>query len=222
MPTVEPIPTGALLIDCDTKLSLAMCKAIASAVDARGRPLGIRGVIRYLSLGSPSRQDLDATETTDIHAAGLSLMAVQHVRNPGWIPSQPLGAQDGASCNANAHHALLLPGCSIGLDLEGVSPTAAPGVVSSYASAWYRAMSTYLPPLYVGADSLLTGPQLFALPFTRYWRSESVVPTPLPRGFSLYQMFSSQKLVTSAGTLDVDYDFACEDWRGDTCNWQCP
>lgn len=224
MPSVEVVPFGALLLDTNEKISPALAKAIASAVDHRNRPLGIRGVIRYLSLGSPGRLDLDASEVSGLHDAGLGVMAVQHAHGAGWAPSAQRGTQDGLCAAANAHHAALAVGCTVGCDLEGVATDASPQAILDFAAAWWESAKAYLPALYVGYQCGLTGEELMdKLPFQRYWSAGSIVPTPTRRGFCCWQVPPlDQTLQTTAGPLKYDLDIVGRDWLGGAPCWQVP
>ncbi len=55
----------------------------------------------------------------------------------------------------------------------------------------------YLPGLYVGGGALLSGEQLYSLPFEHYWRSQSRVPDIPNRGYQLIQLFPSIKINAS-------------------------
>jgi hypothetical protein len=106
-------------------------------------------------------------------------MPVQHVREPGWLPSLELGASDGVHA---AYHAFVIgfpAGVNVWCDLEGVSEGTSDQQVIDYCDAWYDAVAAagYIPGLYVGSDAILDGQALrFRLKFTHYWRSLSDVP----------------------------------------------
>jgi hypothetical protein len=178
---------------------------------------GYKFCVRYLSRGQESSQDLTEQEATDILNAGLALMPVQHVRKPGWLPNQALGQQDGQAATANAQTVGFPAGVNLWCDLEGVGNSAQPQDVIDYCKAWYEAVSTvgYIPGLYVGAGALLTGQQLYDLPFQHYWRSQSRVPEIPNRGYQILQLFPSVEL----NGVWIDFDIAQTDKEGGTAQW---
>jgi len=108
-------------------------------------------------------------------------------------------------------------GVSVWCDLEGVSRTSEEQDVIDYCEAWYEALvgTGYSPGLYVGPDSVLTGPQLYGLSFRHYWRSQSKVPHIPKRGYELVQFFPP---ITANGIL-VDIDVAQNDDEGGQARW---
>jgi len=175
--TIQP---GWVGFDTDTKLTADICNAL--------RSYGYRFAVRYLSIGPDCAPgDLDHDEMVTITQAGLALMAVQHVRFPGWQPVKALGMSDGANAVAHALNAGLIAGASIWNDLEGVQQPY-PNIID-YLEAWYDQVRrpAYLPGQYVGADCGLTGEQLWDLSVTRYWKSASDVPNIPNRGYCMIQ-----------------------------------
>jgi hypothetical protein len=164
--------------DCDAVLSADLAHRFFSQ--------GYKFCLRYLSRAQAA-QNLTAQETTDILNSGLALMPVQHARARGWSPDAALGQQDGLEASANAKTIGFPTGVSLWCDLEGVNATARPQDVTDYARAWHHPVHAagYSPGLYVGAGTLLTGQQLFDLPFRHYWRSSSRVPDIPRRGYQL-------------------------------------
>lgn len=81
--------------------------------------------------------------------------------------------------------------------------------VIAYCTAWFAAVdaSGYVPGLYVGYAAILTGEQLYSLPFQHYWRSQSQVPDVPTRGYALVQLLPS---VTANG-IAIDVDFTQND-----------
>jgi hypothetical protein len=55
--------------------------------------------------------------------------------------------------------------------------------------------------LYVGANAILSGQELYELPFEHYWRSLSTVPDIPVRG---YQMFQSNEHTECGIAIDID------------------
>jgi hypothetical protein len=180
--------------DTDTVLDGTSANAFAAA--------GFHFAIRYLTRDAPeASSDLTWEEATDILAAGLALMAVQHVAPAGWVPSAELGSEQGKWAAVNAASVGIPSGVSVWLDLEGVADGTAPEAVTAYCDCWYEAVSGagYLPGLYVGAEAGLDGDQLSATMFDYFWESGSTVPTPT-QGFCLVQTIGG-------ATLDgVSYD----------------
>lgn len=151
---------------------------------------GYRFAIRYLSLGPTLLAgDISYNELYAILNTPLGVYLVQHVRYPGWMPTWDMGAQDGQNSAAQAKAVGYQPGKTIWLDLEGVNPGANPQDIINYCTAWYDTVFAggFVPGLYVGANSGLTGDQLTNLPFKYFWKSCSTVPELPGRMYSLVQ-----------------------------------
>lgn len=218
---VVPIPFGAKILDTDTKLTPAMIKALLALVDAQGRPLGIAGFGRYVSIGSPSKMDLDPDEVKAITDAGAGVYGIQHVRYGGWLPSAQMGVQDGHAAASNMAYASLLSGCTCACDLEGVAPGSDPSLTSDWANGWWTSAQAFTPELYVGDQNNLNAAQLFALRFHLYWGSGSIVPTPAHRGFWKWQVPPlDQTLATPLGPFKYDLNIVGRDRLGGFGNWQ--
>jgi hypothetical protein len=108
-------------------------------------------------------------------------------------------------------------GVNIWCDLEGVDNQAGAQDVIDYCAAWLAAVDAagFVPGLYVGSAAILTGPELYSLPFQHYWRSQSRVPDVPMRGYALIQLFPS---VTANG-IGIDIDFAQNDNEGGEALW---
>ena len=173
---------------------------------------GYKFCLRYISLNQEAPDDLSSQEAIDILNSGLALMPVQHVHRRGWSPTQDLGQRDGKNAVANAQDVGFPAGVSVWCDLEGVSRTSKAQDIIDYGEAWYEALdgAGYSPGLYVGPDSVLTGPQLYGLSFRHYWRSQSKVPHIPKRGYELIQLFPP---ITANGIL-IDIDVAQNDDEG--------
>jgi hypothetical protein len=208
---VQPAGNGALGFDSDTVITPAKAQAF--------KALGYIFCARYLSLGP--RQDpgdLTAAEAAGILAGGLALIAVQHVRRPGWSPGAQLGATDGANAAANAKAVGFPAGVNVWLDLEGVGITVSSQDVIDHCNAWHDAVAAagFVPGLYVGANSVLDGEQLYdELSFEHYWKSESKVPELPQRG---YQIVQSPVLGLVNG-ISIDEDLAKADSEGGCALW---
>ncbi|HEV3457533.1 MAG TPA: DUF1906 domain-containing protein [Thermoanaerobaculia bacterium] len=191
--------------------------AITADVAQQFFALGYRFCVRYLSRGPESSGDLSSQEASDVLGSGLALMPVQHVRAPGWSPSGDLGQEDGAAAAANAAAVGFPSAVNVWCDLEGVEANTAASAVIDYCQAWFAAVAGagYLPGLYVGAQAILTGQQLFDLSFQHYWRSQSSVPDVPGRGYQLIQLFPS---VTVNG-IGIDVDVMQTDEMGGLAQW---
>jgi hypothetical protein len=175
---------------------------------------GFSFCIRYLSLFSTDDEvadsDLTKDEADDILDAGLALMAVQHVRNPGWIPTADRGTQTGNHAVNNAIFAGLPAGMNIWLDLEGILSGTSVTDIISYCNNWFAQVSAvgYVPGIYLGFDEFLTGDQLFhSLSCQHYWKSPSFVPHVAVRG---YQIMQPQIDIDMHG-INVDIDVTQDD-----------
>ena len=204
---------GARGFDTDCAVSYKVAQAFVAG--------GYSFCVRYLSRGAgQGENDLSAIEAADILAAGLALMAVQHVAAPGWSPSEDLGETYGINAANNAIEVGLPEGISVWCDLEGVAAGTAAEDVIDYCQAWCEVVEDagYVPGLYVGANCILSGQQLYDLPFDHYWKSESRVPVLPARG---YQMVQSAVLQPVHG-LGIDEDVAKADSKGGRALWLAP
>ena len=194
--------------DCDAVLSAALAQRFFSQ--------GYRFCVRYLARTHASL-NLSEQEAADILNSGLALMPVQHVRAPGWLPDQTLGQQDGQEAVSLAQTIGFPDRVNVWCDLEEVNAGAKAQDVIDYCRAWHHAVRAagYSPGLYVGAGTLLTGQQLFGLPFQHYWRSSSSVPDLPIRGYQLIQFSPTIQL----NGISVDLDVALPDNRGDSAMW---
>jgi len=207
---VKEAADGAQGFDASTPLSASTC---ASLVEA-----GMQFAIRYVSFREPESRDLSVTEVQTILDAGLALMVVQHVRNPGWAPSATLGTADGQRAVENTSAVGVPSGVCLWCDLEGINGTAADTI--AYANAWTKAVRAggYDPGVYIGFGVPLTSEQLYKnLSVRRYWRSFSKVPDVMTRG---YQMM--QKAERQVAGIRIDPDTIQTDRKGDRPAWLEP
>jgi len=214
--TVQAAGTGLKGFDTNTVITLALAQQFKAS--------GYAFCIRYLSRGAgQSSNDLSNKEATNILNGGLALSAVQHVAAnypPGWSPTAALGTTYGTNAASNAASTGLPTGMNLWCDLEGVVPTAADDDVIGYCQAWYAAVAAagYVPGLYVGANCILTGDQLYNnLSFQHYWKSLSKVPAIPNRGYQMVQGGS----VTVNG-IGIDPDTTQTDSKGGTVLWLQP
>lgn len=213
--TVKPAPDGVHGFDCNTVLNGTRAQLLRQA--------GFAFCIRYVSRhqgGQPG--DLTKTEAEDILGSGLALMAVQHVEPEGWTPTEPLGRTYGRSAAFNAMQAGLIDGINLWLDLEGVNHTTSSEDVIAYCNAWFGEVAAggLTPGIYVGANSNLSGDQLYwRLKTKHYWKSGSNVP-PIPhRGYQMTQYIASGDAVAGVG---IDRNVTHTDGFGDTVLWHAP
>jgi len=195
--------------DCDATLSANLARQFFAQ--------GYKFCLRYLSRQQKTSQDLTDQEATDILNSGLALMPVQHVRKQAWSPNQGLGQQDGQEAAGNAETVGFPDRVSLWCDLERVNRSTQPQDVIDYCEAWYKAVSVagYIPGLYVGAEALLNGRQLYDLPFQHYWRSQSQVPNIPYRAYQVIQLGPSIQI----NGVRVDLDVAMNDKKGRAAQW---
>jgi hypothetical protein len=196
--------------DCSSPLTRTQATAVAES-GYKGHPLTF--VWRYVHFAPPPTHDLTRLETAAILDAGLTLLVVQHCRNPGWTASEHLGDSDGAWAVRNAVAAGYPPGMGlcVAMDLEGLANSGEPVIAHCEAWATRVRVDGYRPVLYVGYDCGLTPVQLYELPsFDRYWSdlADRHVPT---RGTCCLQHAQ-----TAIAKVQVDPDSAHPDLLGGT------
>lgn len=199
--TVQPAPAGVKGFDANTVITADQAQSFWDA--------GFRFALRYVGRTQMASHDLAAAEAEMLLSKGFALMPVQHVLNPGWMPTAALGTEYGTNAATFAQQIGFPAGVNVWLDLEGVSPSAAAADVDAYCRAWYAAVSGagYVPGVYIGWEPGLSGQQLYALPFQHYWAAYNVdgVSTPHPRGYQLVQSSGSGNVGTlSTDVYDVD------------------
>lgn len=210
---VQTAPPGCQGFDADTTISAACAQQFYDQ--------GYKFCIRYLSLGaSQEGGDLSAVEVSNILGAGMALMVVQHVAYPGWSPSGSLGDTNGSNAATNASAIGLPKNMNIWCDLEGVAVGTSAQDVIDYCKAWYDAVvkAEYVPGLYVGANAVLNGQQLYDLPFEHYWRSCSDVPEVAVRGYQMLQAFVAEPV----NGIGIDEDSTQADLLGGLPLWLMP
>ncbi len=208
---VQSAAPGLLGFDANTVISSATAQKFVGD--------GYKFCVRYLSRSTPEpKGDLTSGEANDILAAGLALMAVQHVAPAGWTPSAALGTSNGVNAAANAKSVGFPSSVNVWLDLEGVNNAASSADVIAYCNAWYAAVQSagYVPGIYVGSESLLTSQQLYSsLSFQHYWRSQSNVPNVESRGYQLIQLYPS----LTVNGVDIDVDVTQNDYKNGQVLW---
>ena len=207
---VAAAPNKSLGFDTNTPLNYDTAKSFYNE--------GYRFAIRYLSRGSEASEDLTYEEADAILEAGLALMPVQHVLSPGWHPSGNLGSEYGKNAAINADHVGFPPGVNVWCDLEGVAEGTHAQSVIDYCNNWYDAVvaSGYLPGLYVGANSILSGEQLYeSLKFQHFWKSESEVPEVAVRSYQMVQYYYPEHV----NGISIDKDTTYIDKKGGQPQW---
>ena len=213
--TVAPAQAGARGFDANTPLSDAAAKAFVQA--------GFSFCLRYVGRTEMHSNDLTAQEAQRMLNAGLALMAVQHVLNPGWAPTQALGTEYGRNAAAFTKAIGFPPGVSVWLDLECVADNTAAADVVAYCNAWYDevAAAGYVPGVYVGFAPGLSGQQLYSkLKFSSYWAAYNVdgVSKPGPRGWQMVQSVGSGT-IGGITTEAYDADVIHPDGQGGVPMW---
>ena len=210
---VRAADSGLLGFDANTIITAAI------AADMKTR--GYSYCIRYVSRAPKQNSfDLSAAEAQHILGAGLALMVVQHPRAEGFSITPGMGGSDGVFA---AYHAFVLgfpPGVNVWCDLEGIAAGTGDNDVVTYCNDWFDAVAAagYLPGVYVGAQSILDGSQLFLdLKFDHYWKSLSNVPDIETRG---YQMIQSNEHVV--GGIQIDNNLTRTDDLGGKVQWLAP
>jgi hypothetical protein len=172
---------GAFGFDTDTPLTDAQISVLKANFN-------YTFCLRYVSRGPAPASDISAGEVGRLLAADVALMLVQHPPLASWTPTTALGTTWGAAAVSNASSAAVAKGVTLFCDLEGVDSSVPASGIIGFCNAWAAIVKTsgFIPGLYVGADCGLTVAELSGLNFPVFWKSCSVVPTPL-QGFSMTQ-----------------------------------
>ena len=206
--TVQSGPPGVRGFDIDYTVTAGDAQQLVQA--------GYRYAIRYVPLDEVVDPDLTAAEAETILGAGLALMAVQHVMEPGWMPTAALGTRFGGRAVGYLQGIGFPTGVNVWCDLECVGSASEQDVID-YCKSWYSAVAQagYVPGLYVGYQPGLTDQQLYDLPFQHYWaayNTNSSVPT---RGYQLVQSPAGSPV----GGLSYDDDETRTDALGGQVLW---
>ena len=214
--TVQTAPDGAKGFDVNLTLTTATAKAFHDA--------GYRFVVRYVGRRQMASHDLSSAEAKTILDAGLALMVVQHVENPGWHPTAALGDEYGTNAAAFSKQIGVPAGVNVWLDLECVADGTAASDVIGYCNTWYDrvAAAGYVPGVYVGYEPGLTGQQLYSkLKFQHYWAAYNVDVSIPGRGWQLKQSVGKGS-VGGITTESYDDDVAVTDQKGGQALWLAP
>lgn len=213
--TIQSAPAQARGFDANTPLTAQAAAAFVAK--------GYQFCLRYVGRTQMASHDLSTAEADTILDAGLALMPVQHVLNPGWAPTGALGAEYGANAARFAQQIGFPAGVNVWCDLECVADDTAAADVIAYCNAWHDGVAAagYVPGLYVGYGPGLTGSQLYgSLKFEHYWAAYNVdgVSDPRPRG---WQMIQSEGSGTIGGitTEAYDADVTQMDGKGGAVLW---
>lgn len=195
-------------IDCSAKISRTIADCLVQD--------GVRALWRYVSFHpQPIGGDLDKTELALLITAGLTVLVVQHVRNPGWHASSIVAANDAIAAISNAHKAGYEVDSgsplSLALDLEGVSNPGSDAF--AHADVWCRTVRTagYAPVVYVGYASGLDSVALDSIGGEPAFWCDFAPLSARPRptvGYALHQQAQS-----SMCGISVDVDAILQDGR---------
>lgn len=217
--TVQPATPGVKGFDANTTITASIAQAFVAK--------GYEFCVRYVGRTQMASYDLTSSEAKTILAHGLALMVVQHVLNPGWMPTQDLGATYGANAAKFSKQIGVPPGVSVWCDLESVSGDASAADVIAYCNAWYDAVaaSGYTPGLYVGYQPGLTAQQLYSsLKFKSYWGAYNINSDEIPavRGLQLKQKVGTGGTIGGLTTETYDDDVTLTDNLGGNAMWLAP
>jgi hypothetical protein len=213
---VQQAPAGLKGFDANTPISASTAAAFYAK--------GYRFCVRYVGRTAMASYDLTASEAKTILEAGLALMVVQHVLNPGWNPTQSLGQEYGANAAKFTKAIGVPPGVNLWCDLECVASGTAASDVIAYCNAWADQVSAagYVPGLYVGYQPGLTAQQLYQnLKFKHYWGAYNIDGDEIPatRGLQLQQKVGTSGTIGGVSTEAYDDDVTMSDKLGGSAVW---
>ncbi len=141
-------------------------------------------------------------------AAGLGVRLFQGYDAAAW--RDPRAAVARARQAVSRAHALgYVPGAQIDLDFENCPLPSA--TMSPWINQWAaQVQRTHIAGLYIAQPMALSGPELYALLVTRYWRGSNAVPMVPIRGFETLQTAWDQ----TVGGIAVDVDVIQHDALG--------
>lgn len=176
--------------------------------------------VRYLGRLVLGPHDLSAAELELLLAAGLSVMAVQHVESEtNWVPTDAKGDGYGNAAAEAAKAIGLAPGVTVWLDLEGVAVGTDPEQILRYCNRWFDqvAGAGFQPGLYVGWHSGLTPDQLRTrLKFTLYWGAYNLNADEYPSvcGIAMKQHVAKPVDIPAGVQASIDTDTIIGDALG--------
>jgi hypothetical protein len=183
------------------------------------RAHGYQFCLRYVRRKSAHAYDLTKREASDILAAKLGLMVVQHVASEGWVPDGALGAEYGAIAAEESHGVGIPSGVTIWCDLEGVAAGVPAERVIEYCNEWHAhvARAGFVPGLYVGFGAGLDADQLYwKLRFTHYWGAYNLNrdQEPKVRGLQMKQSVPSVQQRVPGYDFEFQFDKIAADRLG--------
>jgi hypothetical protein len=196
-------------------------QALSGVQAAAMKLAGMDFVIRYVPLNAADKAGhITNTELQALLSAGLAVLLVQNVDNPGWNPTAELGLAHGSYAVAYAKANGYPTGGPIYCDLEEVAAETTAQEVIDYCTNWYNAVTIggYAAGLYCGWNIVLTAQQLYSdLPFKSYWKAYNFDEGVATRGFQIIQ-----KVQQTIAGLTVDPDFIQADELSDLPIWVSP
>jgi hypothetical protein len=213
---IQSAPAGLKGFDANTPISAS----VAAAFYAKG----YRFCVRYVGRTAMASYDLTSTEAKAILNAGLALMVVQHVLNPGWSPTESLGQQYGANAAKFTKQIGVPAGVNLWCDLECVANGTAASDVIAYCNSWAAQVSAagYVPGLYVGYEPGLSSQQLYDdLQIDHYWGAYNIDGDDIPavRGLQLQQKVGTGGTIGGVSTESYDDDVTMTDGKGGSALW---
>jgi hypothetical protein len=163
--------------------------------------------------------NLTPLEIQVLLTAGLSIFAVQHAPEPGWVPSAAIGTLYGGYGAGYAKAIGLPPGMILWDDLEMAADGTPAWAVIDYCNAWYASVNAagYVPGLYVGYGAVLSPEALYLkLAFKHYWKAYNG-PEVAIRGFQMVQQTQQ-----SLNGITFDPNRSQVDELGDSAIWLSP
>jgi len=208
-------PAGLKGFDANTPISASTAAAFYEH--------GYRFCLRYVGRTTMASYDLTASEAQTILNAGLALMVVQHVLEPGWSPTQSLGQEYGANAAKFTKEIGVPPGVNLWCDLEGVASGTPASNVTAYCNAWAEqvAAAGYVPGLYVGWEPGLSSQELYDLAFDHYWGAYNIDGDSIPatRGLLMQQREGTGGTIGGVSTESYDDDETMTDKLGGNAIW---
>ena len=201
MRTVLAVP-GWRGVDTTQVLTLADCQDLKAS--------GVDYVERYLA-------SLTGQEILNIFAANLLLGLVSYSRKKGWIPSASLGTLDAQGACAQARALGIPQGATLQCDLETPGGTSQDVIAYGKNEGSFVSNTGFGPGVYVGAGTLLTSAELYALPYNRYVKSCSRVTDRFGNiaepecGWVAYQLFPPDLVRVG---VEVDLNVTQNDFEG--------
>lgn len=180
--SVIQAPNGSKFFDADSIISPNVAKLF--------RAHGYAGAIRYVGRRTTAPQDIRPAEAQGILAANLALMLVQHVQQPGWIPSYTLGLEYGTYAASSAVNIGYVSGGTIWCDLEGVKLHEPDQETIDFCNAWVTQVghAGYTPGFYIGYEPGATGIEFYSKTnVEHFWRAYNGDIIPPTRGFQMAQ-----------------------------------